>query len=343
MKKALITGIAGQDGSYLSKLLLEKGYQVFGGRRRNGSGTLWRHEYLGILDQIEIVDFELTEQSNIYRTIDKIQPDEIYNLAAQSFVKTSFEQPIYTSLVDGIAVTQMLEAIRNVNPNIKLYQASTSEMYGKVQSIPQTEDTPFYPRSPYGVAKLYAYWICKNYRESYGTFCCNGILFNHESPLRGEEFVTRKITKSLARIKLGKQEFLELGNLDSKRDWGFAGDYVEGMYLMMQNKISDDFVLATNETSTIRYFVELAAKELDFDIEWRGSGKNEFGIDTKTNKIIVRVNPKFYRPAEVDILIGDYSKAEKLFGWKPKTSLNELIHMMIKYDFDIESRLSYNI
>ncbi len=343
MKKALITGIAGQDGSYLSKFLLEKGYKVFGGRRRSGSGTLWRHEYLGISDQVEIIDFELTEQSNIYRTIEKIQPDEIYNLAAQSFVETSFEQPIYTSLVDGIAVTQMLEAIRNVNPNIKLYQASTSEMYGKVQSIPQTEDTPFYPRSPYGVAKVYAYWICKNYRESYDTFCCNGILFNHESPLRGEEFVTRKITKSLARIKLGKQEFLELGNLDSKRDWGFAGDYVEGMYMMMQNNIPDDFVLATNETNTIRHFIEIAAKELDFDIEWRGSGENEVGIDTRINKTIVRVNPKFYRPAEVDILIGDCSKAKRLLGWKPKTKLNELASMMIKYDFDVESRLSYNI
>lgn len=335
MKTALITGVMGQDGSYLSKLLLEKGYKVYGARRRNGSGNDWRHKYLGIENQVEMVDFELLEQTNIQRAIAKIEPDEIYNLAAQSFVGTSFEQPVYTGLVDGIAVVYILEAIRQVNSKIKLYQASTSEMFGKVQEIPQTEKTPFYPRSPYGVAKVYAHWINKNYRESYNIYGCNGILFNHESPLRGPEFVTRKITMALANIKLGNQEVLELGNLDSKRDWGFAGDYVEGMWMMMQQKNPDDYVLATNKTNTIRYFVEIAGKALGFDIEWRGENEKTIGVDKNTGRTIVKVNPKFYRPAEVELLIGNPEKAKKVLGWKPKVQVEELAEMMVKSDYDL--------
>lgn len=334
MKTALITGVMGQDGSYLSKLLLNKGYKVYGATRRNGSGSDWRHEYLGIKNEVEIIDFELLEQTNIQRAIEKYKPDEIYNLAAQSFVAVSFEQPVYTTLVDGLAVTYILEAIRQVNPKIRFYQASTSEMFGKVQEIPQTEKTPFYPRSPYGVAKVYAHWINKNYRESYDFFGCNGILFNHESPLRGHEFVTRKITMALANIKLGNQDVLELGNLDSKRDWGFAGDYVEGMYLMLQQDKPDDYVLATNKTYTIRYFVETAAKILDYDIEWQGENENTIGVDKKTGKTIVKVNPKFYRPCEVDLLIGNPEKAEKQLSWKPKVQLEELAKMMVEADYD---------
>ncbi len=335
MKKALITGVMGQDGSYLSKLLLEKGYKVYGATRRNGSGSDWRHKYLGISGEVEIIDFELLEQSNIQRVIEKYNPDEIYNLAAQSFVAVSFEQPIYTTLVDAMGVVYILEAIRQVNPEIKFYQASTSEMFGKVQEVPQTEKTPFYPRSPYGVAKLHAHWINKNYRESYGFFGCNGILFNHESPLRGTEFVTRKITMAFANIKLGNQEVLELGNLDSKRDWGFAGDYVEGMYMMMQHETPDDYVLATGKTFTIKYFVELVSKIAGYDIEWQGENENTIGIDKKSGKTIVKVNPKFYRPCEVDLLIGNPEKAEKILGWKPKVQLEELANMMFKSDFEI--------
>ncbi len=334
MKTALITGVMGQDGSYLSKLLVEKGYKVYGAARRNASGSDWRHKELGINGKIELVDFELLEQTNIQRVIEKYKPDEIYNLAAQSFVATSFEQPVYTGLVDGLAVTYILEAIRRINPKIKLYQASTSEMFGKVQEVPQTEKTPFYPRSPYSVAKLYAHWISKNYRESYNMFCCGGILFNHESPLRGAEFVTRKITMALANIKLGNQEFLELGNMDSKRDWGFAGDYVEGMYLMMQQDKSDDYVLGTNKTNTIRYFVEIAAKALDYEIEWKGKAENEIGIDKKTGKTIVKINPKFYRPCEVDLLIGNPEKARKVLGWEAKVQVDELAEMMVEADYN---------
>lgn len=325
----------GQDGSYLSKLLLEKGYKVYGAARRNGSGSKWRHEYLGIQNEVEIIDFELLEQTNIQRAIAKYEPDEIYNLAAQSFVGTSFEQPVYTGLVDGMAITYMLEAIRQINPKIKFYQASTSEMFGKVQEVPQTEKTPFYPRSPYGVAKMYAHWMNKNYREGYGIFGCNGILFNHESPLRGPEFVTRKITMALCNIKLGNQDVLELGNLDSQRDWGFAGDYVEGMWMMMQQEKPDDYVLATNKTNTIRHFVEIAGKCLDFDIEWKGEAENTIGIDKNTGKTIVKVNPKFYRPCEVDLLIGKPDKAEKILGWKPKVQVEELAKMMVESDYNL--------
>jgi len=331
-KIALVTGSAGQDGSYLCKLLLEKGYKVYGATRRSGSGDLWRHKALGILGEIETVDFEMLEQASIYRALNNIKPDEIYNLAAQSFVKTSFEQPIYTSRVDGIAVTCMLEAIRNVNPDTRFYQASTSEMFGKVQEIPQKETTPFYPRSPYGVAKLYGHWITKNYRESYDMYACSGILFNHESPLRGPEFVTRKIVLGLIDIKNGERKVLEIGNMDSKRDWGFAGDYVKGMYLMLQQDKADDYVLATGKTYTVRYFVEKTASLLGFDIEWNGQGDSEFGVDRKTGKTIIKVNPKFYRPAEVELLVGDPSKAEKVLGWKPEVNLDKLIEMMIKFD-----------
>jgi GDPmannose 4,6-dehydratase len=338
-KIALITGVAGQDGSYLSKLLLNKGYKVYGGIRRNGSGSLWRHEYLGInteKDDIEYIDFELLEQSNIRRTLKKIKIDEIYNLGAQSFVDTSFKCPEYTANTDALSVLYILEAIREINPKIKLYQASTSEMFGKVQSIPQTENTPFYPRSPYGVAKLYGHWIVKNYREAYNIFACSGILFNHESPIRGKEFVTKKTTMALARIKAGKQDLLELGNLDSERDWGFAGDYVEGMYLMLQQKQADDFILATNKTTKIRTFVEMAGKEFGFDIVWEGKDENEIGRDKNTNKIIVKVNSQFYRPTEVDLLIGNPEKASRILGWQPKVQLNELIKMMCKVDIENE-------
>lgn len=325
----------GQDGSYLSKLLLEKGYKVYGAARRNGSGNNWRHKYLGIDKDLEIIDFELLEQTNILRSVEKYKPDEIYNLAAQSFVATSFEQPIYTTLVDALAVTYILEAIRVINPKIKFYQASTSEMFGKVQEVPQTEKTPFYPRSPYAVSKVYAHWINKNYRESYNIFGCNGILFNHESPLRGIEFVTRKITTGLANIKLGNQDILELGNLESQRDWGFAGDYVEGMWIMMQQEKADDYVLATGKTNTIKKFVEISGKFLDFDIEWQGENENTIGIDKKTGKTIVKVNPKFYRPCEVELLIGNSQKAEKELGWKPKVQVEELAKMMIESDYNL--------
>lgn len=332
MKKALITGVTGQDGAYLSKLLLEKGYKVYGGKRRSSSAGLWRHQDLGILGEVEMIDLELLEQSNITRTIAQIKPDEIYNLAAQSFVKVSFEQPVYTSLTNAIGVLHILEAIRNIKQDVKFYQASTSEMFGKVQETLQKESTPFYPRSPYGVSKLYAHWITKNYRESYNMFACSGILFNHESPLRGEEFVTRKIILGLIKIKLGKQKVLEIGNMESKRDWGFAGDYVEGMHLMLQQKKADDYVLATGKTYTIRYFIEKSAEKLGFEIEWKGKGDSEIGIDRKTGKTIVEVNPKYFRPAEVDLLAGDSSKARKELGWKPKVDLDNLIEIMIEGD-----------
>lgn len=334
MKKALIIGVAGQDGAYLSQLLLEKGYKVYGATRRSGSGSFWRHNCLDIQGQVEMVDMDIIEQLNTRRVIAKIEPDEVYNLAAQSFVGTSFDHPIYTGMVDGIAVTYLLETIREVNPKIKFYQASTSELFGKVQEIPQTEKTPFYPRSPYGIAKLYAHWMTKNYREAFNMHVCSGILFNHESPLRGHEFVTRKITIALTAIKLGKQDVLELGNTESRRDWGFAGDYVKCMYLMMQAKVADDYVFATNKTWTIKQFVELAGKELDMDIVWEGENENTIGIDRKTGKTIVRVNPKFYRPAEVELLIGDPAKAEKELGWSPKVQLPELVSMMVKADMD---------
>jgi GDPmannose 4,6-dehydratase len=331
-KRALITGVTGQDGAYLSKLLLEKGYEVYGAYRRSASPNLWRLEEFGIANEVNLVAFDLLEYSNIQRSLEKVQPDEVYNLAAQSFVALSFEQPIYTSDVDALGTTRMLEAIRTVNPKIRFYQASTSEMFGKVQEIPQTERTPFYPRSPYGVAKLYAHWATVNYRESYHLHATSGILFNHESPLRGHEFVTRKITTALARIHHGSQEVLELGNLDAKRDWGFAGDYVEGMWRMVQQDQPEDYVLATGETHSIHEFLDLAANASGFALEWSGEGENTKAMDARTGRLIVRINPEFYRPAEVDYLIGDPAKAKAKLGWAPKMSFPELVQTMMDAD-----------
>jgi len=334
MKKAIITGITGQDGAYLAQFLLEKGYKVYGTYRRVASVNFWRIEELGIKNHpnLELVEFDLIDQSNAIRIVAEIEPDEIYNLAAQSFVGVSFEQPLATANITGLGAVHLLEAIRIVNPKIKFYQASTSEMFGKVQEIPQKETTPFYPRSPYGVAKLYAHWMTINYRESYDIFGCSGILFNHESPLRGLEFVTRKITDGVAKIILGKQDYIELGNLDAKRDWGYAKEYVEGMYLMLQAPKPDTYVLATNKTQTVREFVKIAFRAVDIDLVFEGEGIEERGIDKKNGKVLVKVNPKYFRPAEVDLLIGDYSKAKKELGWEPKTTLEELCKMMVEAD-----------
>jgi GDPmannose 4,6-dehydratase len=334
MKKAIITGITGQDGAYLSELLLNKGYEVYGTYRRTASVNFWRIEELGVdkHPNFHLVEYDLTDQSNSIRMVMEIKPDEIYNLAAQSFVGVSFEQPLATAHITGLGVVHLLEAIRIVNPKIKFYQASTSEMFGEVQEIPQKESTPFYPRSPYGVAKLYAHWMVINYRESYDIFGCSGILFNHESPLRGREFVTRKITDSVAKIKLGKLESIELGNLDAKRDWGFAKDYVEGMYLMLQIDKADTYVLATNRTETVRDFVTMAFKAVDIELEFSGNGEEEIARDKATGKTLVRVNPKFYRPCEVDLLIGNPQKAKDELGWEPKCTLEELCAMMVHED-----------
>ena len=336
MKTALITGITGQDGAYLVNLLLQKNYKVYGTYRRTSSVNFWRLDELGVdylnNPNLQLVEFDLTDLGGITRLLEKIQPDEIYNLAAQSFVGVSFEQPKTTAEITGIGALNILEAIRQVNPKIKYYQASTSEMFGKVQSIPQNEKTPFYPRSPYGVAKLYAHWITINYRESYNIFGCSGILFNHESPLRGKEFVTRKITDAVARIKLNKQQFLELGNLDAKRDWGFAAEYVEGMWRMLQAEQPDTYVLATNRTETVRSFVEMAFKAVDIGVEWSGSAENEIGKNSQIGEVIVKINQKFYRPAEVDLLIGDYTHAKNKLGWEPKTTLEQLCKMMVDAD-----------
>ncbi|NVK01957.1 MAG: GDP-mannose 4,6-dehydratase [Oceanospirillaceae bacterium] len=334
MTKALITGITGQDGAYLVELLLSKGYTVYGTYRRTASVNFWRIEELGIAKHpnLHLVEYDLTDLSSSIRLLQTTGATEVYNLAAQSFVGVSFDQPLTTADITGIGPVNLLEAIRIVNPSIRFYQASTSEMFGKVQAIPQKEDTPFYPRSPYGVAKLYAHWMTINYRESYGIFGSSGILFNHESPLRGQEFVTRKITDSVAKIKLGKQDVLELGNMDAKRDWGFAKDYVEGMWRMLQADEPDTFVLATNRTETVRDFVTLAFKAADIAIEWKGEGEQEKAYDLNTGKLLVQVNPKFYRPAEVDLLIGDPTKAKEVLGWEPKTSLEELCQMMVEAD-----------
>lgn len=333
-KTALVTGVLGQDGAYLSKLLLEKGYKVVGGERRSSTRNTNRLSALGIEQDIQTVPLELAEMSNIMVTLEKVQPDEIYNLAAMSFVGTSFEQPVFTADIDGVAVTRILEAARRVCPQARFYQASTSEMFGRVQAVPQSEETPFYPRSPYGVAKLYAHWITKNYREAYDTFACSGILFNHESPLRGQEFVTRKITLAMAQIKLGNQKVLELGNMDAKRDWGFAGDYVDAMWRMLQADAPDDYVVATGVTHSVRDFVSLVAKYLDMSLDWEGEGESETARDTKTGDVIVKVNPDFYRPAEVDLLVGDASKAERHLGWSPLHDLDSLVSMMAKADYD---------
>ena len=334
MKKAIVTGITGQDGAYLAELLLDKGYEVYGTYRRTSSVNFWRIEELKIENHpnLHLIEYDLTDQANSIRMVTEIQPDEIYNLAAQSFVGVSFDQPLATAHITGLGCVHLLEAIRIVNPKIRFYQASTSEMFGEVQEIPQKESTPFYPRSPYGAAKLYAHWMVINYRESYDIFGCSGILFNHESPLRGREFVTRKITDSVARIKLGKLECMELGNMDAKRDWGFAKDYVEGMYLMLQADKPDTYVLATNRTETVRDFVTMAFKGAGIEIEFKGSAENEIAIDKATGKTVVKVNPKFYRPAEVELLIGNPEKAKRELNWEPKTTLEALCEMMVKED-----------
>lgn len=333
-KRAVVTGISGQDGAYLAEILLAKGYEVFGTYRRTSSVNFWRIEELGIQNhpKLHLVEYDLTDLGSSLNLIREAAPDEVYNLAAQSFVGVSFDQPTTTAQITAIGALNLLEAIRLVNPRIRFYQASTSEMFGKVQAIPQTEETPFYPRSPYGVAKLYAHWITVNYRESYDIFGCSGILFNHESPLRGREFVTRKITDSVAKIKLGKLDVLELGNMDAKRDWGFAKEYVEGMWRMLQADEPDTYVLATNRTETVRDFVRMAFKGADIDIEFKGKGESETAVDLATGKTVVRINPKFYRPAEVDLLIGSPAKATAKLGWKPQTTLEQLCQMMVEAD-----------
>ena len=344
MKKAIITGITGQDGAYLSQLLLEKGYTVYGTFRRTSSVNFWRIEELGIAQHpnLHLVEYDLTDLGASIALVQKYQPDEIYNLAAQSFVGVSFEQPSTTAQITGIGALHLLEAIRLINPKVRFYQASTSEMFGKVQAIPQVEETPFYPRSPYGVAKLYAHWMTINYRESYDMFACSGILFNHESPLRGREFVTRKITDSVAKIKLGKLDVLELGNMDAKRDWGYAKEYVEGMWRMLQVDTPDTYVLATNRTETVRDFVTMAFRAVDIDVRWQGTGEAEQALCAASGKLLVRVNPKFYRPTEVDLLIGNAAKAKALLGWEASTTLEQLCQMMVQADLQRNNNNSFS-
>jgi GDPmannose 4,6-dehydratase len=333
-KIALVTGITGQDGAYLSEFLLNRGYTVYGTFRRTSSVNFWRIVSLGIQEHpnLHLVEHDLTDGGAGIRLLERTQATEVYNLAAQSFVGLSFEQPVTTAEITGVGALHLLEAIRIVNPKIRFYQASTSEMFGKVQAVPQDEGTAFYPRSPYGVAKLYAHWTTINYRESYGIFGASGILFNHESPLRGLEFVTRKITDGIAKIKLGKLETLQLGNLDAKRDWGFAREYVDGMWRMLQTAEPGVFVLATGKNATVREFVTLAAKAAGIDVAWQGSGEQECGTDAATGKVIVSINPKFYRPAEVETLVGCSAKARKELGWEAKTTLEELCRMMVDAD-----------
>ncbi len=336
LKTAVVTGITGQDGAYLSELLLSKGYKIYGAYRRTSSVNFWRIESLGISrhPNLELVEYDLTDIGSGIRLLERSEATEVYNLAAQSFVGVSFDKPVMTSEISGIGALNLLEAIRIVNSKIRFYQASTSEMFGKVQSIPQDENTPFYPRSPYGVSKLFAHWMTINYREAYGIFGVSGILFNHESPLRGLEFVTRKITDGIARIRLGKLETLSLGNLDAKRDWGYAKEYVEGMWQMLQIDRPDTFVLSTGQMKTVRDFVTLACKAVNIDVLWQGIGENEIGIDPATGKTIIRINPKFYRPAEVDLLIGNPSKAKSILGWEARTTLEDLCKMMIEKDLE---------
>lgn len=334
MKKALVTGITGQDGAYLAEFLLQKGYRVYGTHRRSSTNNFWRIRELGIdaHPDLRLVEYDLTDLGNSLRIIEQSEPDEIYNLAAQSFVGSSFQQPETTAQITALGALRLLEAIRVINPKIKFYQASTSEMFGKVMAVPQEETTPFYPRSPYGIAKLYAHWLTINYRESYGIFASSGILFNHESPLRGLEFVTRKITDSFAKITLGKQEFIELGNLEAKRDWGYAKEYVRGMWLILQHNKPDNFVLATGKTESVRHFVEKTAMHLGIELAWQGQGIDEIGIDARTGKTRVKINPQYYRPAEVQLLIGNPAKAEKELNWRANTNLDELCHMMVEAD-----------
>ena len=343
MKKALITGMTGQDGSYLAELLLEKGYEVHGIIRRASTFNTGRVDHLYTDPHVGGVRFflhygDLSDASSLHRILLKVRPDEIYHLAAQSHVRVSFDLPEYTGDVTGIGTVRLLEAIRETGVNAKFYQASSSEMFGKVQEVPQKETTPFYPRSPYGCAKVYAYWITKNYRESYDMFAANGILFNHESPRRGETFVTRKITRGLARIKLGKEEKLYLGNLDAKRDWGHAADYVEGMWRILQAEKPGDYVLATGETHTVREFVERSAEMLGYSFEWEGEGVKEKGVDKKSGRTLIEIDSRYFRPAEVDLLIGDASKARKELGWEPKIKFKELVELMTKADLEVEEQ-----
>jgi GDPmannose 4,6-dehydratase len=333
-KTAVITGVTGQDGAYLTQLLLAKGYKVFGAYRRTSSVNFWRLKELGVTthDNLMLIEHDLTDLSSSIRLLQKAEPSEVYNLAAQSFVGVSFDQPLTTADITGVGVTVMLEAIRIVNPKIRFYQASTSEMFGKVQEVPQTEETRFHPRSPYGVAKLYGHWMTINYREACGIFGVSGILFNHESPLRGKEFVTRKVTDAVARISLGMLDCLELGNLGAKRDWGYAKDYVEGMWRMMQAEVADTFVLSTNRSETVRDFVTMAFKAVDIALEWKGSDALEHAVDIRTGKTVVRVNRQFYRPAEVDLLIGSAQKAYDVLGWKATTQLEALCQLMVEAD-----------
>lgn len=336
MKHALITGVTGQDGSYLAELLLEKGYEVYGIMRRKSVVDYGNVEH--IKDKIHFIYADMTDIVSLINAMRVSQADEVYNLAAQSFVGTSWEQPVATADIDAIGVTNMLEAIRTVKPEAHFYQASTSEMFGKVQEMPQTEKTPFYPRSPYGVAKVYGHWITKNYRESYGMFACSGILFNHESERRGLEFVTRKITNAVARIKLGLQDHVELGSLDAKRDWGHSQDYVRAMWLMLQQDAPDDYVIATNETRTVREFVESAFRHVGMEIEWHGEGVRETGVDKVSGKTVVSVNPKFFRPAEVEVLLGNPAKAEAALGWKREVSFQELVKRMVENDLKLAEK-----
>ena len=333
-KKALVTGITGQDGAYLAQLLLDKNYIVYGTYRRTSSVNFWRMEELGIQDHpnLQLVEYDLTDLGASLALMQKVQPDEVYNLAAQSFVGVSFEQPTTTAQITGLGALNLLEAIRLVNPKIRFYQASTSEMFGNVQAVPQVEETPFYPRSPYGVAKLYAHWMTVNYRESYGIFGASGILFNHESPLRGREFVTRKITDAVAKIKLGKLDCLELGNIDAKRDWGFAKDYVDGMWRMLQAEEPDTYVLATNRTVTVRDFARMAFQGVGISVDFKGTAEGETAVDMATGRTVMRVNPKFYRPAEVELLIGNPAKAKAKLGWEPTCNLEQLCAMMVEAD-----------
>jgi len=344
-KTAMISGITGQDGAYLSEFLLKKGYEVHGIKRRSSSFNTQRIDHLYQDPHVENKRFilhygDLTDTSNLIRIIQQVQPNEIYNLGAQSHVQVSFEVPEYTADTDGIGTLRLLEAIRilGMEKQVRFYQASTSELYGKVQETPQKETTPFYPRSPYAAAKLYAYWITVNYRESYGMYACNGILFNHESPIRGETFVTRKVTRAAARISLGLQDKLYMGNIDAKRDWGFAGDYVELMWLMLQQNEPDDYVIATGVTTSVRDFITMAFKEAGISLKWEGKGIAEKGIDQKDGKVLVEIDPRYFRPAEVDLLIGDPSKAKEKLGWEPKIKLPELVKMMMIHDVELAKR-----
>lgn len=334
MKSALITGITGQDGSYLAELLLEKGYKVYGLMRRKSKVDYGNIEHL--VDKVHLIYADMTDVTSLIAAMRESQADEVYNLAAQSFVATSWDTPLGTAEIDALGVTNMLEAIRAVKPEAHFYQASTSEMFGLVQAVPQSETTPFYPRSPYGVAKLYGHWITKNYRESYDMYACSGILFNHESERRGLEFVTRKITNAVARIKLGLQDHVELGNMSAKRDWGHSKDYVYAMWLMLQQDAPDDYVVSTGETHEVREFVDLAFKAADIELEWSGEGVDEIAKDKATGKVVVKVNPQFFRPAEVDLLLGDPTKAETKLGWKREISFQELVERMVKHDLEME-------